>query len=138
MTEDKKSIEIFEGWWSVSDVSGSPHKLFVFGDNDIKKGKKGQAIIRDLKNSAGIPTKKLPSNKSKAFYSDDELEQNMMKIDTAIALIKDKMKLPEYTTLVFPENGIGTGLAKLASKAPRTFKYLNYKIRQMKKWFAES
>ena len=36
------------------------NKLFVFGDNCLRKGKAGQAIIRDQPNSAGIATKVLP------------------------------------------------------------------------------
>lgn len=53
--------KIFEGYWTVNDARSNKNSLFVYGDNDIKKGKKGQAIIRDEPNAIGIPTKKYPS-----------------------------------------------------------------------------
>ena len=31
---------------------------------------------------------------------------------------------PNYDCIYFPEDGIGTGLAKLPTKAPRTYDYL--------------
>ncbi len=118
--------------FKISDVllseeycKSKPNWLFIFGDNDIHKGKKGQAVIRDLVNSAGIPTKKLPSLKDNAYYTDDEYEQNIQKINDALTLI---LKLSvDFEMIIFPKR-IGTGLAKLDVKAPKTYKYLCYKI----------
>lgn len=45
--------------------------------------------------------------------------------------MKDK-----YNTLIIPKDGFGTGLAKLPKKAPKTFKYLNKKIKALIRIFS--
>ena len=122
-------VKIWKGYWSVQDTLNNPNYLFIFGDNDIQKGKKGQALIRDMSNAMGIPTKKYPSLKQYAYYTDTELEQNKFKIDLAIDQILAKLQSEEgYLGIYLPEDGLGTGLAKLSEKAPKTFEYLNRKI----------
>jgi hypothetical protein len=51
-------VKIFQEFWSIIDAKNNGDFLFIFGDNDKKIGKKGQAIIRDEINAYGIPTKK--------------------------------------------------------------------------------
>lgn len=116
-------IEIYSKKWNKEYVISNPDKVFVFGDNNARVGKGGQATIRGLENSVGIRTKKGPSKKDVAFYKDSEFENNKSKIDEDILNIK-------YLSLsgkkiVFSKNGYGTGLASLKHKAPKTFKYLN-------------
>lgn len=101
--------------------------IFVFGDNAKRYGKGGQAIIRGLKNAVGIVTKKAPSMAEDSFFTDTELEANKALIDKDIASVKAKAK---GRTIVFPSAGIGTGLADLANKAPKTFAYLNQRIKE--------
>ncbi len=113
---------IWTGNWDCKDCYNSPESLFLFGDNDIGKGTKGQAIIRKCKNVIGIPTKKLPSYADNAYYTDDEFDDNCKKILFAIINIINRST--EYKELVFPEKGFGCGLAKLNTKAPKTFKFL--------------
>jgi hypothetical protein len=38
-------IIIFEGFWNIDDVQELNEYLFLFGDNDIGRGKGGQAVI---------------------------------------------------------------------------------------------
>jgi hypothetical protein len=104
-------------------LKDNPDKIFIFGDNSVQRGKGGQAIIRGQENAFGIPTKKLPSMSEKAFYSDSELENNKKEINEAIEKIKT-----DGRPVVFPKDGIGTGLAKLKEKAPQTYDYLNTKL----------
>ena len=115
-------------------VKSNPSYLFIFGDNDIKVGKGGQAIIRHESNTAGIPTKKLPNNKESSFYNDDEYDSNVEKIDIAIKIIKQRIfnSNPKYEAIVFPVDGLGTGLANLPIVAPLTFKYLVEQIEILK------
>jgi hypothetical protein len=115
-------ICVFVRFWSTEDCHMQPESLFIFGDNDIKKGCGGQAIIRYCKNTIGIPTKKLPNNKSSSFYTDNEFEDNCRKIIDAISLIIKKSV--DYGELVFPFDGFGTGLAKLPENAPKTLEFL--------------
>jgi len=122
---------IFNGYWTISDVKNHPNWLFVFGDNNVGKGKGGQAIIRDLSNTIGIPTKKFPSNHSSSFYTDYNYDDNTKRISVAINKIINLSK--HYDQVVLPEDGFGTGLAKLPSKAPKTYDFLINSIEQMKK-----
>lgn len=119
-------IIIFDGFWSVNDVRLKTEFLFIFGDNDIKKGKGGQAIIRDEPNTFGIPTKKLPNNNLNSFYYDSEYDENIKKIDRAFENLFVECK--KYKGVVLPKDGIGTGLAKLSKNAPKTLSYLNKKL----------
>ena len=117
-----KNLEIFKGNWTIEDVNNNPNKIFVFGDNNAREGKGGQAIIRGLKNTAGIRTKKLPNNKASSFYRDSDFDDNRKKILEDIMTIKNYM-LFGYT-IVLSENGYGTGLARLKEYAPKTFEFL--------------
>jgi len=112
-------------WYTLELVKNNPECLFIFGDNLLGVGKGGQAIIRDEPNSYGIPTKKEPSLSNKAFFNDNEFEQNVSFIDNAINSMPSS-----YKVIVFPEDGLGTGLADLPARAPKTYAYLVETINQ--------
>ena len=99
----------------VTDCKANPSTIYVFGDNLIKKGKAGQAIIRDESNAFGIPTKRLPSMSKQAFFSDkiDEIKAVQVRLDKLSELGKQGVKI------VLPSNKIGSGLAKLWEKSPK-------------------
>ena len=97
----------------------NPKTLFIFGDNLIKAGRGGQAIIRPEPNSHGVPTKKLPSMTEDSFFNDTELEENKKFILDALDSIPD-----HYDTIAFPKDGLGTGLAQLPVRAPQTYQFL--------------
>lgn len=118
-------VIIFDKFWTISDTKKYSNYIFIFGDNDIRKGKGGQAIIRDMPNAIGIPTKKIPSNKISSFYTDDEYEENKIKIRNAVFRILKALKSGKYNGIILPKDGLGTGLAKLREKAPKTNIYLN-------------
>ena len=101
-------------------VREKPDHLFIFGDNLFGWGKGGQAIIRDEPNAYGIPTKKRPDYNPESFMTDEELEENKQHIMKAI----DRMPISQYEAIVFPEDGLGTGLARLPELAPKTFEFL--------------
>ena len=68
---------IFKGFWTLEDVASKPDYLLIYGDNDVKRGHGGQAIIRDLPNTAGIPTKKYPNNNPASFYTDTDCRRQI-------------------------------------------------------------
>lgn len=115
-------IEVYKGNWTREYVNFNKDKVFVFGDNDARIGKGGQATIRGLTNVIGLRTKRGPSKKPAAFYNDSQLKDNKSKIDEDILNIK-KLSM-SGKTIVFSKNGYGTGLANLKLKAPKTFEYL--------------
>lgn len=108
--------------FSIELVNNHPNYLFVFGDNLVGRGQGGQAIIRYCKNSFGIPTKKLPSSFADSFFDDAEFDSNIEhiknKIDQLVELRND------FECVIFPVDGLGTGLAQLPQKAPKTYKFL--------------
>lgn len=122
-------------YWTVEDCRNNPTYLFVFGDNDQKFGKKGQAVIRDETNSIGIPTKKYPSYHRSSYYTDNEYETNCKKIDKAFDNLELLAINNDYNVIVFPKDGLGTGLSKLDVYAPRTLLYINKKIENFKRDF---
>lgn len=134
------TFEIYNKRFTTDLVNKEKNKIFIFGDNDIRSGKGGQAVIRDCENSIGIRTKKYPSNKESSFYNDREFYQNKEKIDYDILKIKRKSL---NNKMVFSNNGYGTGLSSLKEKAPKTFKYLclllkyhfNFDNEKGKKWY---
>jgi hypothetical protein len=109
--------------YSDSDVKSNPNKIYVFGDNTQRTGTGGQAQIRNNTNAIGIATKLKPSNAEDAFMSDKNLTNNKSIIDSDIAKIKATKKV-----VVFPKDGLGTGLAKLKEKAPQTYEYLKQRL----------
>jgi len=90
----------------------------------IKKGHGGQAIIRSCENAIGIPTKKFPSHSHSALYVDAEYADDCKKILFSIELLV-KAAINKNGSIIFPEDGFGTGLAKLHIYAPKTLEFLN-------------
>lgn len=119
-------------FWTVEMVSADPSTLYIFGDNDIKRGKRGQAVIRDLENAIGIPTKKLPTLQPNAFYSDKDFILHTENIKKSMDQVIEKFKSGKFTAIALPSDGLGTGLAQLDQKAPRVFSFLQVELERLK------
>jgi hypothetical protein len=119
MTQCIKHIE----WFSNAQCDENPKYLYVFGDNLISSGCGGQAIIRYKSNSFGIPTKRLPSMKANAFFSDqqDEINAVLDKLDELYTILLSN----KYDFIIFPADGLGTGLAKMKQFSPIIFNLMN-------------
>lgn len=96
-------------------LQANPEWLFVFGDNVLRTGFGGQAAaMRGEPNAIGIPTKWKPTMDEDAFFTDDSA--------CFAAVIPDLRRALDAVldgrTVVFPEAGIGTGLAQLPVRAP--------------------
>lgn len=106
--------------YSVQLCREFPNKLFVFGDNTLRKGKAGQAIIRDEPNAFGIVTKLLPSMSEGSFLPNN---------GEGIELVRDDLRklyrMSEHYSLVFPRAGIGTGLSRMKEECPIVFEAMN-------------
>lgn len=93
------------------------NKLFVFGDNLQRKGLGGQAKeMRGEPNAVGIPTKWAPSMDEDAFLVDTDLGiwEYCSQYDRARLLAHHA----NGGIIVWPEDGIGTGLAQLPQRSP--------------------
>jgi len=89
--------------------------IYVYADNIIKKGKSGQAIIRDCENAIGIPIKRFPKNNDESNLR-DTIEDTRAVI---VALNKIKMKSYNGYKIMLPKEGLGINLNNLGLHAPK-------------------
>lgn len=114
---------LFQKYITRQDLKDNPDRIYVFGDNDCHVGLGGQAKeMRGEPNAVGIRTKKTPKTGSEVYYYDDDIVYNMYKISEDFIVVYEY--LLNGKTVVFPEDGIGTGLAKLKENAPQTLLYI--------------
>lgn len=105
------------------DLQQNPEKLYLFGDNEERRGLGGQAIqMRGEPNAVGVRTKRRPRLKESDFWTDETLDANCRLIDEDLAPVWQHVAAGG--TVVIPEAGLGTGLAQLAERAPKTYAYL--------------
>ena len=98
-------------------------KLFVFGDNMLRCGYGGQAaVMRGEPNAVGIPTKWRPSMEDAAFFRDFDFPTIKRDLDEAMTRLHRHMR--QGGGVVWPADGVGTGLAKLPTRAPRIARYI--------------
>jgi hypothetical protein len=75
-------------------LNNNPNALFVFGDNLIRKGYGGAAVLRDHPQAIGFVTKKFPDNRDTSFYDPAEYEslffEELKKLENAIESKPDK------------------------------------------------
>lgn len=96
--------------------------LFVFGDNLAQTGFGGQAKeMRGEPNAVGLPTKRLPNMEPNAFLKDSDWRL----IHQTVSAASGKLftHLLRGGTVVWPRDGIGTGLAQLEKHAPEIAKF---------------
>lgn len=112
----------YEKFISREMVQSSPETLFIFGDNLKRRGFGGQAReMRGEANAVGLPTKRQPDNLKDSFLSDDNLSE--VRLVTGPDMERLRAHLKKGGLVIWPEDGIGTGLAKLNTSSPAIFKF---------------
>jgi hypothetical protein len=100
------------------DLQLNPDVLYVFGDNMQRIGFGGQAKeMRGEPNAVGLPTKLSPGQ----YFSNNDL--NRLKIENKNNVSRLISHLRSGGVVVWPADGIGTGLADLKNKAPKIMDY---------------
>ena len=119
-------IRIFDEHYTPKALQARPECLFLFGDNEDHAGTRGQAVIRHEPNAIGIVTKRRPFMNEDSFYDDDDYEANQSAIDESFEMLRKRIESSgmEYKFIFIPHDGLGTGLAQLPQRAPKTFVYL--------------
>ena len=95
----------------------NPDVIFVFGDNTIRKGKGGAALLRDEPNTYGFITKKYPNNKDESFYRVFEYK-HVFRVEMR-KLLNDIITNPDKTFII---TKLGAGLANKYSIYERIIK----------------
>lgn len=104
--------------------------MFLFGDNCMRVGLGGQArAMRGERNAIGIRTKYLPSMEEGAFFSDKQYTFCTSCINEDFIPAFNHVKAGGF--VVIPLDGLGTGLSKLPTCAPRVFEFLEEKIKAL-------
>jgi len=104
------------------DLKDNPNKLYVFGDNSERVGFGGQAKeMRGEPNAVGITTKKSPSMDDSAFFTNDDILQWIYENRLSV-----KRLVVHRSDIVWPSDGIGTGLAQLKERAHSIWFTLTY------------
>jgi hypothetical protein len=105
------------------DLKDNPDTLYVFGDNLERVGLGGQAAeMRGEPNAVGIPTKRSPGMEEEDFF-DNSVECFR---EFLAAIQPELMLLMTWDgDIVWPEDGIGTGLAELRKRSKRVWKFIS-------------
>jgi hypothetical protein len=116
-----------------SDLQKNPDVLYIFGDNLKRVGYGGQAAhMRDEPNAVGIATKKSPGMSDSDFFSDNELKDNIASINKDFERVVKHIQMGGI--VVFPSDGIGTGLSELPKRAPMTARFIDGCVNVLKNY----
>jgi hypothetical protein len=96
-----KKIQITETF-----LNNDKNTYFVFGDNLIKQGYGGAAILRDHPRAIGFITKKYPDNCDNSFYQPTEYSKVFFE-----ELHKLKVNIANNPNKMFYVSQLGAGLA---------------------------
>lgn len=100
-----------------SYIKAHPDWLFVFGDNMMRHGLAGQAAeARGEPNAIGIATKRKPTMESDAFLMDHDYDNWFAAEQPTLHRLMEASQ--NVRTIIWPLDGIGTGLARLEKSAP--------------------
>jgi len=118
----------FQKWITRQDLKNNPNVIYVFGDNTQRVGLGGQAKeMRGEPNAHGVATKWAPGWDDADFFKDDEAS-----FKACISDFKDIFyALRDGKTVVFPSDGLGTGLSMLPQKAPKLYARLHLIVQSL-------
>lgn len=129
---------IFQSIITRADLRNNPGVLYVFGDNEARRGLGGQAKeMRGEPNAVGIRTKRAPDNRVDSFWTEGR-GAGQFAPSHYVAMIESdfapiRAALGRNDTVIVPADGIGTGLADLPKRAPITFQYIRELIANARK-----
>lgn len=111
-----------------NEIQANRHILYVFGDNLDRHGNGGQAAqMRWEPNSFGIATKRSISHNYPNDYFFDSQADAFEIIDEEFRRLFQHIRDKEcYVAVVWPLDGIGTGLSRLPELAPKLLKHIEY------------
>lgn len=113
------------------DVRANRKSLYVFGDNVYRAGLGGQAgAMRGEPNSVGIATKWSPGTGRADYFKDGDPGATETIVRDLIYFSVMATR-PEWTEIVVPTDGIGTGLSRMPVTCPQLFKMMMSKFNEL-------
>jgi len=110
------------------DLKNNPNVLYLFGDNLARTGFGGQAAeMRGEPNAHGFATKVSPGHNVEDLVFDGNILHKAV-IDAELFSLKKRLDECAWDAVVWPLDGIGTGLAAMQDNAPILLKYLTDQI----------
>lgn len=114
---------IYRQWISRDQLRSNPDILYVFGDNAARQGLGGQAAaMRGEPNAVGVATKWRPASSPDAYFTDEDY------LEATQIIINDLQPVYQHLlnqgTVIWPKDGIGTGLSQLPQRAPQIWALL--------------
>lgn len=105
------------------DLIANPKAFYVFGDNTDRKGMGGQAgEMRGEPNAVGVATKYHPTMNENAFFTDSRIDEQKQIIWGDLQRVVAALKAHEI--VVWPLDGIGSGLSEVPTRAPETWAWM--------------
>lgn len=122
----------FEKLYNIKLCYQTPNKLYIFGDNTLKTGNGGQAVVRPMPNTMGIITKRYPTHEPQSYLLDTPHDAFL--VCNSLNDFYNTFKAIEagytkFDTVVFPIDGLGTGLADMPKKCPELFENMKNSLR---------
>lgn len=122
---------IFQEWIQRGDLRANPGILYVFGDNEARRGFGGQAAAcRGEPNTVGVATKRAPSMAESALWTDRGFARCAAIIDADMRRLYDHAAAGG--TVVFSRAGIGTDRSRLPERAPRLMEHIRQRVRELR------
>jgi nucleoid DNA-binding protein len=110
-------------------LRAQPEVLFAFGDNMQRAGLGGQArAMRGEPNAVGVPTKWAPHRGPTAYFTDADWSRDEVRAAIDAAFDQLAAALRRGGRIAFPADGLGTGRAELANRAPRIARHITDRI----------
>lgn len=117
-------------WIARTDLWEERDTLFLFGDNDARRGFGGQAKeMRGERNAIGVRTKWIPVMAQYAFFDDRQFDVISKMIDEDLEPAREHLR--RGGRLVVPEDGLGTGLSQLPERAPVIHAFLCTRLAEL-------
>lgn len=126
-------VILYSGWYTIALCKKHRDKVFVFGDNTLRFGKGGQAIIRDEPNAIGVATKRKPAMSEDSFFTECEAD-----LDAVLSDLGDVWRLLSGgKDVVIPIRAsdamvsLGLERAELLTRAPMLYKAITSHVIEM-------
>jgi hypothetical protein len=119
------------------DLEVNQHVLYLFGDNELRKGLGGQAKeMRGELNAIGIRTKRAPGMAYNDFWHDEQDDEFILQCKmVGEDFVPVVQHLQRGGLICIPADGLGAGLSKMSVHCPRTKAYLDAHIQDLENWY---